>query len=243
MHKRHFIMAPWVPPYDEWAKEAELTFWFGKWRDPKSALGFDFLYKDVAKRQEYEKRDDWTDQEYPVDYSSAWAKGRQKWEVWLDAYDSWDHETKRLCEVYTRIAEPLDLEEANALWEGKFPKAPPMPDVTFQLFQAARSGDIEKLAEVLEHEDACVNCKDQTLQTPLMAAALSGSLECVEYLVDLGADVTCEDSEQDTAADLAVAGFGERHGSQHPVIMFFKTMDAPRGHGVRSHMLRHLTNK
>merc|ERR1712217_547148 len=231
---------PWIPPDDEWAKESKYMHWFATWRDPSSALGFGFLYKDGAPRTQYSKNDDWGDQEYPVDYTAKWAQGKMEWEVWLDAYDSWDHEYKRLCEVYTRIAEPLDIEEADALWDGKFPKPPPMPKLTSDLFEAARIGDVVKLAEILETPGADSNAKDQTLQTPLMYASLSGSLECVEYLTDIGADVTSEDFEQETAFDLAVAAFGARH-PEHPVILYFKNMDAPRGHGIRSKMMAYLS--
>ncbi|OLQ11630.1 hypothetical protein AK812_SmicGene4512 [Symbiodinium microadriaticum] len=56
------VKEAWIPPYDEWAKEAELTFWFGRWRDPKSQLGFEFLYKDGKPRPQYPRRDDWSEQ-------------------------------------------------------------------------------------------------------------------------------------------------------------------------------------
>ena len=39
-----------MPPYDKGAKEAELTWGFGVWRDPTSKLGSEFLYEDVAPR-------------------------------------------------------------------------------------------------------------------------------------------------------------------------------------------------
>lgn len=232
--------SPWIPPNDEWAKESALVHWFANWRDPATALGFDFLYTDGKPREKYPQKDNWEDEEYPVNYASAWAKGRKKWEVWLDAYDSWDHEFKRLCEVYTRIAEPLDAEEAEALWEGKFPKPPLMPALTDDIFKASRSGDVVTLAGLLENEEADPEAKDHTLQTPLMAAALSGSLECVEYLADLGVDLTCEDCEKDTAFDLAIAAMGSRQ-PDHPVILFFKNAGAPRGHGVRGKMMAYLS--
>eukprot|EP00440_Ansanella_granifera_P036165 gb/GFBE01039239.1/.p1 GENE.gb/GFBE01039239.1/~~gb/GFBE01039239.1/.p1 ORF type:complete len:236 (+),score=49.65 gb/GFBE01039239.1/:1-708(+) len=234
------VREAWIPPYDEWAKEAEMTFWFGKWRDPKSQLGYDFLYEDGQARPEYPRKDDWGEKEYPVDYDSAWAQGRKPWEVWLDAFDSWDHERKRLCEVYTRLAEPLDRNEAAALWEFKFPRPPPMPEATVALYQAAYDGDVVRLAELLEDEDVDICCRDHNLQTPLMFAAGAGSLECVEYLVDMGADVASLDNQQDSAFDLAVASLGERT-PDHPVILFFKSVQAPRGQGFRSKMMSWLS--
>mmetsp|Transcript_58326 Transcript_58326/g.156051 ORF Transcript_58326/g.156051 Transcript_58326/m.156051 type:complete len:238 (-) Transcript_58326:141-854(-) len=230
----------WIPPYDEWAKESELTHWFGHWRNPKSLLGFDFLYEDGKARFDYPKRDDWGDQEFPINNESDWAKGKKAWEVWLDAYDAWDHETKRLCEVYVRLSEPLDAEEADALYQGKFPLPPRMPAKQLQLFETAKHGDIVRMAEVLEDPDVDVLGKDEKLNTALMYAALGGSLECVEYLVDMGADVTCENSQLDTAFDLAVAAWGERY-QEHPVIMFFKNMRAPRGHSLKSKMMSWLS--
>lgn len=47
-------------------------------------------------------QDDWGVQHFPVDYDSAWARGRKQWEVYLDAYDAWHRETSRLIEVYKR---------------------------------------------------------------------------------------------------------------------------------------------
>jgi len=234
------VKEAWIPPYDEWAKESELTHWFGGWRDPASQLGFDFLYIDGKKRFEYPKKDNWGDQEYPVNYDSDWAKGRKPWQVWLDAYDAWDHETKRLCEVYVRLSEPLDAEEANALYQGKFPVPPSMPVKQMHLFETARKGDIVKMAEILEDPDVDVLARDEKLHTPLMYASMAGSLECVEYLTDMGADVTCENIDQDTAFDLAVAAWGERF-REHPVIMFFKNMRAPRGHSMKSKMMSWLS--
>jgi len=232
---------PWIPPYDEWAKESELTHWFGKWRDPKTQLGFDFLYEDGKARFEYGKKDDWGDQEYPINYDSDWARNRKPWEVWLDAYDSWDHEVKRLCEVYVRLSEPLDAEEADELYKGKFPQPPIMPVKQLHLFETAKNGDVVRMAEVLEDPDVDVLAKDEKLLTPLMYAAMGGALECVEYLVDVGADVTCESSAKDTAFDFAVAVWGERF-PEHPVIMFFKNMRAPRGHGMKSKMMSWLSS-
>merc|ERR1712217_686435 len=120
---------------------------------------------------------------------------------------------------YTRIAEPMDLEEAECLWEGKFPLPPPMPDKVMQLFQTSINGDIVNLAALLEDEEVDPCSKDHNLQTPLMYAAVGGSLECVEYLVDMGADISCEDNKED------------------PVILYLKNNGAVRGHGERSKLM------
>mmetsp|Transcript_479 Transcript_479/g.1146 ORF Transcript_479/g.1146 Transcript_479/m.1146 type:complete len:230 (-) Transcript_479:196-885(-) len=227
------VKEAWIPPYDEWAKEAELTFWFGRWRDPKSQLGFEFLYKDGKPRPQYPRRDDWSEQEYPVDFDSSWAQGRKAWEVWLAAFDAWDHERKRLCEVYLRLGEDKDAAEASELARGKFPKAPRMPESVVALYQAAHDGDVVALADLLEDEEIDICCKDHNLQTPLMFAAVSGSLECVEYLVDMGADIAAADNTEETALDLALAQHGEK-SPKHPVILYLHSVKAPRGPGKKS---------
>lgn len=231
----------WVPPYDEWAKESELTHWFGKWRDEKSQIGMDFLYEDKKPRHKYPKMDDWGGDAYPVDYGSAWAQGRRHWEIWLDAYDSWDHEVKRLCEVYARITEPMDAEEATALQTGKFPQAPAPPPKTAALYATCRESDIVALAELLEDEEVDFECKEESLKTPLMFAAAAGSVEIVEYLVDLGADVACEDNQKETAFDHAIAALGERF-PDHPVITYLRDLKAPRGHSMKSKMMQWLSS-
>jgi len=224
------------PPYDDWAKEAELTWWFGKWRDSKSLLGYDFLYKDGKAKPESEKRDDWGGQEYPVDYSSKWAVGKKKWEVWLDAYDQWDHEQKRLTEVYMRIIEPMDRDEAAEICQGKFPLPPSMPKDLAELFKTCSIGDVVRLATCLEDIEVDVNSRDQKLMTPMMHAAIAGSLECVEYLIDTGADASLENTSKDTAFDLAVEHWGEAY-PERPIIAFFKARGAPRGHGWRANLM------
>mmetsp|Transcript_87116 Transcript_87116/g.281295 ORF Transcript_87116/g.281295 Transcript_87116/m.281295 type:complete len:214 (+) Transcript_87116:3508-4149(+) len=105
-----------------------------------------------------------------------------------------------------------------------------MHATTAELFRAALGDDVVRLVEALEHEDVDVLARDQNLQTPLMFAAAAGSLECAEYLVDFGADFTLEDARGDTAFDLAVAAWGERH-PDHPLLLYFKSLGAPRGRG------------
>uniref|UniRef100_A0A7S4VS14 Uncharacterized protein n=1 Tax=Alexandrium monilatum TaxID=311494 RepID=A0A7S4VS14_9DINO len=123
---------------------------------------------------------------------------------------------------------------------GQVPLPPCMPAKQLHLLETARRGDAVRTAEVLEDPDADVSTRDEKLNTPLMYAALGGSLECVEYLVDMGADVACENSEGDTAFDLAVAEWGARF-QEHPVIMFFKNVRAPRGNSMKSKMMSWLS--
>lgn len=219
------VREAWVPPYDDWAKQAEReAVWFIKWRSSDSDLGFNFLYKDGQKRHQYPRRDDWNDQEFPVDYDSTWAKDRKPWEVWLDAFDAWDHERKRLCEVFLRRSEDGAMDVAEC--HGKFPQAPAMPESMVALYQAAFDGDVVRLADILEDEQVDPCCKDHNLQTPLMFAAKCGSLECVEYLMDLGADAAAVDRNKDMAYDLAFREHGHRQ-PEHPVLLFFQSVQAP----------------
>jgi len=221
----------WVPPYDDWAKTAEReAAWFIKWRSSTSDLGFDFLYQDGQKRPEYPRKDDWNDQEFPVNYASDWAKNRKPWEVWLDAFDAWDHERKRLCEVYLRKAEAVPAGVPPAMdtgYAGKFPQAPQMPESMVALYQAAYDGDVVKLADMLEDEEVDLCCKDHNLQTPTMFAAQGGSLECVEYLVDMGADLAAVDRNKDTAYDITIREHAER-SPHHPVLRYFQSVKAPK---------------
>ncbi|CAK9037942.1 unnamed protein product [Durusdinium trenchii] len=171
--------------------------------------------------------------DFPVDYDATWAKHRKPWEVWLDAFDAWDRERKRLCEVYLRRTEGLDAAAAADVYQGKFPRAPAMPESMLALYQAAYDGDIVKLADLLEDEELDISCRDHNLQTPLMFAAMAGSLECVEYLVDMGADLGMMDRSKDTAFDLAIDEHAERF-PEHPVLLFFRAVEAPRGQGLKS---------
>eukprot|EP00434_Breviolum_minutum_P037450 symbB.v1.2.033208.t1/scaffold4089.1/size46570/1 len=164
--------------------------------------------------------------EFPVNYASDWAKNRKPWEVWLDAFDAWDHERKRLCEVYLRKAEAGNP-AMDAGYAGKFPQAPQMPESMVALYQAAYDGDVVKLADMLEDEEVDLCCKDHNLQTPTMFAAQGGSLECVEYLVDMGADLAAVDRNKDTAYDIAIREHAER-SPHHPVLRYFQSVKAPK---------------
>ncbi|CAK9019789.1 unnamed protein product [Durusdinium trenchii] len=170
-----------VPPEDEWSQEAAETFWWGNWRDPKNCL-YPWLYEDGIPRSTYPMKDDWGVQPFPVDYDSDWAQGRTQWEVYLDAYDAWIRETSRLIEVYKRKVEDMDYEESREVYQGKYPDAPEYPSLHAKVLQAAAEPDVVALADALEEAESDPNCKDCALWTPLMYAAMAGSLECVEQL-------------------------------------------------------------
>jgi len=222
---------PTFPPDDEWSKEAALTYWWGDWRDPKPM--FPFLYEDQGPRHTYPRKDNWHEDSYPVDYDSNWAQGRQMWEIYLDAYDSWMTEVKRLTEVYKRATEHLDAEEADALEAGKFPLPPVPPEICANVFKHCKASDVVSLATVLEEPDGDVNMRDVDQMTPLMFAARAGSLECVEYLCDFGADVAPKSKDGDTAFDIAIQSLAQRTPN-HPVITFFRVLEAPRGSGWKA---------
>eukprot|EP00913_Durusdinium_trenchii_P024161 g22685.t3 len=121
----------------------------------------------------YPMKDDWGVQPFPVDYDSDWAQGRTQWEVYLDAYDAWIRETSRLIEV-----EDMDYEESREVYQGKYPDAPEYPSLHAKVLQAAAEPDVVALADALEEAESDPNCKDCALWTPLMYAAMAGSLEC-----------------------------------------------------------------
>ena len=75
------------------------------------------------------------------------------------------------------------------------------------LHWAARLGCVGALQVLLRHGDAEVNVRDKAGRTPLHLAALGGSDECVELLIDNGASVDAQDARGMTALFLA-AGKG-----------------------------------
>ncbi|CAJ1345422.1 unnamed protein product [Effrenium voratum] len=225
---------PEVPPEDEWSEEAKETYWWGNWRDPAQCL-FPWLYENGLPRHQYPMKDDWCVEPFPVEYNSQWASGRQSWEVYLDAYDAWLRESSRLVEVYKRKVEDMDYEESREVYEGKFPDVPEYPPANAKVLQAAAEPDVVALAEALEDPDSDANCKDCALWTPLMYAAMAGSLECVEYLVDQGANVDELNAQQDTAYDIAIQNYAAKQ-PDHPVLYFFRQVKGARGHGWRSRL-------
>eukprot|EP00933_Yihiella_yeosuensis_P073183 TRINITY_DN81792_c0_g1_i1.p1 TRINITY_DN81792_c0_g1~~TRINITY_DN81792_c0_g1_i1.p1 ORF type:complete len:241 (+),score=41.65 TRINITY_DN81792_c0_g1_i1:24-746(+) len=224
--------APEIPPFDDWAEEASKTFWWGNWRDESNCL-YPWLYEDGKPRPKYEMKDDWGVQPFPVNYDSEWAQGRKLWEVYLDAYDAWMRETSRLIEVYKRKVEDMDYDESREVYQGKYPDVPEYPEIMADVLTAAAEPDVIALATALEVPESDPNCRDCALWTPLMYAAMAGSLDCVEYLVDQGANLSAKNNREDTAYDIAIQTFAKKQ-PEHPLLYYFKEVQAPRGKGWRS---------
>lgn len=226
---------PEIPEEDDYSMEAAKTYHWGDWRNRKE--DYPWLYKaGDPPRPVHPMRDDWGYRRFPVDYKSDWAKApdRYPWEVYMEAYAGWRRERDRLVEVYKRQVELIeDYEESVAVYEGKFPFSPEYPEAQNKVFEHATQGEITELAGSLEDPLTDVNAKDTSLMTPIMYAAMDGSLECVEYLVDMGADVTILSGANDTAFDVAVHTHVKKN-PRHPVILFFQSIKAPRGTGWKS---------
>ena len=62
-------------------------------------------------------------------------------------------------------------------------------DLRQELADAAQSGDVNRLRELLDHNRSFATMPDEAGYTPLHYAAYFGHLEAARYLVDLGADV------------------------------------------------------
>lgn len=56
------------------------------------------------------------------------------------------------------------------------------------LHEAARSGDIERLASLLEQDSALVDARNEERHTPLHSAAMAGQIDAVMFLLEHGAD-------------------------------------------------------
>lgn len=226
---------PQIPEEDDYSREAAKTYHWGDWRAPRE--DYPWLYRpNDPPRPVHPMRDDWGYRRMPVDYRSDWAKApeRYPWEVYLEAYAGWRRERDRLVEVYKRVVESIaDYDESVKVYEGKFPFSPEYPEAQNKVFEHATQGEIVELAAALEDPTTDVNARDTSLMTPIMYAAIDGSLECVEYLVDLGADVTIKSICNDTAFDVAVHSHVKKN-PRHPVIMFFQSISAPRGTGWKS---------
>ena len=77
------------------------------------------------------------------------------------------------------------------------------------LHSAARSGNFDKVKELLENDKYSVNCTDSSGQTPLHCACEKGNLDIVRALVsEFQADLTIQDTDGRTALMLA-AGSGD----------------------------------
>ena len=82
-----------------------------------------------------------------------------------------------------------------------------MPTASQRLIYAVRSGNYERLAELLKQPDA-VATRSNAGRTALHAAAEEGDLEAARMLVKAGADVNARTSDGSTPLQLA-AGYGK----------------------------------
>ena len=77
-------------------------------------------------------------------------------------------------------------------------------DLFTPLHSAARSGDVDKVRQLLGKGIYSVNCTDSRGQTPLHCACTGGHLEIVGMLIsEFKADMTIQDEDGDTALMLA----------------------------------------
>ena len=65
-----------------------------------------------------------------------------------------------------------------------------MPDLRFDLSDAAQSGDLARLRALLDGNRSFVSMPDEEGYTPLHYAAYFGHVEVARYLVGIGADLT-----------------------------------------------------
>ncbi|OWF39074.1 ankyrin repeat and SOCS box protein 12-like [Mizuhopecten yessoensis] len=79
----------------------------------------------------------------------------------------------------------------------------------YQLQQFIRSGDIDNFKDSLKYPEfrAVINMKNHLGCTPLRIAAAEGQLECVRYLLDLGALVDSPDVKLQTPLLVAMKNF------------------------------------
>ena len=77
-------------------------------------------------------------------------------------------------------------------------------DLFTPLHSAARSGDVDKVRQLLGEGMYTVNCTDSRGQTPLHCACMGGHLEIVGMLIaEFKADMTIQNEDGDTALMLA----------------------------------------
>jgi len=90
------------------------------------------------------------------------------------------------------------------------------------MHQAARTGDIETLKEIVEVMEDYVNKKDQNGWTPLHEGARAGHKEVVEILVEKGADINAKTNSGESPLWWAE----KKHGESHPLVRFMKALGA-----------------
>jgi ankyrin repeat protein len=69
-----------------------------------------------------------------------------------------------------------------------------MPALAADVHEAAKTGDLQKVQELIKADPDAVNLKDNSGRTPLHWAARNDHLSVVRFLVENGADVNAEDN-------------------------------------------------
>jgi len=72
-----------------------------------------------------------------------------------------------------------------------------------ELLIAAKQGDLDIVKNLIEQNNARIQCKDTGGNTPLSLAAYNGHLEVVKYLQSKGSEINIRDNEGDTPLSLA----------------------------------------
>lgn len=86
-----------------------------------------------------------------------------------------------------------------------------MSDPVSDLFESVRSGDRERVAEILKAHPQSVSARDRHGATPLHYAAESGRRDIVNLLLDAGADINARDRQfHATPAGWAIEFLRER---------------------------------
>lgn len=65
----------------------------------------------------------------------------------------------------------------------------------YNLIEAVKNNDINKINSILKSGKADINSKDKFCETALMWASCKGDLKIVKFLVESGADVNAKDKE------------------------------------------------
>lgn len=87
----------------------------------------------------------------------------------------------------------------------------------------AASGELEKLAEVIEKKEDLITAADANGWTPLHEGARSGNIEVIRYLLSKGADINHRTGkEKNGYSALGVAH--QIHGPDHPISKFIESV-------------------